>query len=74
MPFEKITQLRDERKRVKLLENRMKEEERVRRAELNQRRAVNKQRQEENTKRGEIVQVVRYYFNNNLFSMMPFVN
>jgi hypothetical protein len=59
MPFEKITQLRQERQRVKELENRMKEEERARRAEITRRREVNKKREEENARRGEVVQVVR---------------
>jgi hypothetical protein len=58
MPFEKITQLRMERKRVKELENRLKEEERARRAEITRRREINKKREEENSRRGEIVQVV----------------
>ncbi len=58
MPFEKITQLRTERKRVKELENRLKEEERARRAEITRRREINKKREEENSRRGEIVQVV----------------
>ena len=60
MPFEKITQLREERKRVKDLENRMKEEERLRREDLKRRKEINKQRQEENAKKGEIVQVVSF--------------
>ncbi|EFX83252.1 hypothetical protein DAPPUDRAFT_239967 [Daphnia pulex] len=59
MPFEKITQLRQERQRVKELENRMKEEERARRAEITRRREVNKKREEENARRGEVVQVIR---------------
>lgn len=66
MPFEKITQLRQERQRVKELENRMKEEERARRAEITRRREVNKQREEENARRGEVVQVVRSISFNNL--------
>lgn len=59
MPFEKITQLRQERQRVKELENRMKEEERARRAEITRRREINKKREEENARRGEVVQVIR---------------
>ena len=59
MPFEKITQLRQERKRVLDLENRLKEEERARRAEISRRREINKKREEENARRGEVVQVVR---------------
>ena len=58
MPFEKITQLRTERKRIKDLENRLKEEERARRAEISRRREINKKREEENARRGEVVQVV----------------
>lgn len=58
MPFEKITQLRLERQRVKELENRLKEEERARRAELARRKEINKKREEENARRGEVVQVV----------------
>lgn len=63
MPFEKITQLRLERKRVKDLENRMKEEERARRAEITRRREINKKREEENARRGEVVQVVGEFIN-----------
>ena len=59
MPFEKITQLRMERKRIKEFENRLKEEERARRAEITRRREINKKREEENARRGEVVQVVR---------------
>lgn len=59
MPFEKITQLRQERKRVKDLENRMKEEEQARRAEIKRRREINKIREAENARRSEVVQVVR---------------
>lgn len=58
MPLEKITQVREEKRRVKVLENRLKEEERARRAEITRRREINKKREEENAKRGEIVQVV----------------
>ncbi len=61
MPFEKITQLRQEHKRVKDLENRLKEEERARRAEISRRREINKKREEENARRGEVVQVVRLF-------------
>lgn len=62
MPFEKITQLRQERQRVKELENRMKEEERARRAEITRRREINKKREEENARRGEVVQVVSFIY------------
>ena len=58
MPHEKINQLRQERMRVKLLENRLKEEERARREDLKKRREINKQRMEANARKGEIVQVV----------------
>lgn len=59
MPHEKINQLRQERMRVKLLENRLKEEERARREDLKKRREINKQRMEANARKGEIVQVIR---------------
>ena len=64
MPFEKIRQLRQERQRIKTLENRMKEEERQRRVDLNERRQLNKKRQEENNRKGEVVQVVSHLLRN----------
>ena len=61
MPLEKITQLRQERQRVKELEDRLKEEEQARREEIKRRREINKKREEENSRRGEIVQVVSLF-------------
>ena len=58
MPLAKQLQLKAERMQVRELENRMKEEERARRADLAARRELNKKRTEENARKSQVVQVV----------------
>jgi len=59
MPLAKQLQLKAERMQVRELENRMKEEERARRADLAARRELNKKRTEENARKSQVVQVIR---------------
>lgn len=58
MGLDKVTQLRQERQRIKEIETRLKEEKQARFAELARRKELNKKREEENARRGEVVQVV----------------